>query len=290
MMRSASLTSVIAIGVFLAAVEPTSAQPLFAHAESIESTVVNADLVFIAKLVKLGDATQVDGLEVHAATIAIERTLKQEIYNDESYELLQVRIARSAAVLTDWIERSCRLLVLLKDDAPYANTVIELVPGKMEVLKADFTLLREPEEVIRAAAESLRRMSPAVKRVHTFALRVPLNHVAKTRWAEYHGLTLDVPVDEQLEKRAVEYLRSENYLEREQAVRALRYFKSDENISQVEAMLNDPGWAYLHHPQENNGIEVRLYGVRDAAYKTLKSWGMDVDKPMIREEIVRSPG
>ena len=71
-------------------------------------------------------------------------------------------------------------------------------------------------------------------------------------------------------------LGSESYQEREGG-QALRYSKSDENATQIKALLNDPGWAYLHHAQENNGVEVRIYGVRDAAYKSLKSWGVDVD-------------
>ncbi len=287
-MRTACLTSLVAYGVVWAAAETAQAQPLFAHAESIESTVVNADLVVIAKLVKLGDVRQVEGREVGAATIAIEQTLKSDRTTDEPYEKLQIPIPRDTAVLTDWIERSSRLLVVYDDYAPDATTVIELVPGKMEVLTAEFTLLRDPEAVIGAAEEALRRMSPRVKRLHTFGVRVPLDLVKKTQWDKYHGLVLDVPVDDRLEKRAIEYVQSESYLEREEAARALRYFKSDENIARLEPLLADPGWAYLHHPRENKGVEVRLYGVRQEAYKTLKSWGVDVEEPLIREEAARS--
>ena len=105
-MRAACLTSLITFCVVWAAAQTTHAQPLVAQAESIESTVVNADLVFIAKLVKVGDGKQIEGREVHAVTIAIEQTLKKEVYNDEPYELLQVRIPGGAAVLADWMERS----------------------------------------------------------------------------------------------------------------------------------------------------------------------------------------
>ena len=86
---------------------------------------------------------------------------------------------------------SSRLLVVYEEYAPYATTVIELVPGKMEVLTADFTLLREPETVIRATKEALRRMSPAVKRIHTFGLHVPRELIAKTQ--EKLGPAVAVP-------------------------------------------------------------------------------------------------
>jgi hypothetical protein len=41
----------------------------------------------------------------------------------------------------------------------------------------------------------------------------------------------------------------------------------------------------VYHAEENKGVEVRTYGVRQEAYQTLKSWGVDVKKPTIREEI-----
>ena len=132
-------------------------------------------------------------------------------------------------------------------------------------------------------------MPAAVRRIHTFGLEVPREAVAGTKREEYYKtggyLSLSVPVDERLEKRARDYCRSESYRRREEGVRALRYFKSDENIARVKRLLNDPGWAYLYHAQENKGIEVRIYGVRQEAYRTLRVWGIDVEMPVIREEV-----
>lgn len=284
-MRDALSKSLIVVAVLLAMGGPARAQPLIAYAESIESTVANADLVFIAKLVKFGDAEELDGRVVHNTKIAIEETLKADLFTGEPYRRLQMYMPRNESVLADWKKRSCRLLVAYDGYAPYATTVIELVPGKMQVLKADFTLLRDPDAVIRAAEEALRRMPPAVKRIHTFGLQVPRELVAETTWAEYHGLVLNVPVNEPLEKRAIKYIRSKSYQKREEGVRALRYFKSEDNISRVKMLLDDSGWAYLYHAQENNGIEVRIYGVRREAYRTLTSWGIKVEMPMIRKEV-----
>jgi hypothetical protein len=280
--------SLIALGAFLTVADEARAQPLIAHAESIECTVANADLVFIATLVEFGNAHRADGRDVHDATITIEQTLKTDILEDEPYQRLQVQVAHPVTVLTDWKQRSCRLLVAYDECAPYSTTVIELVPGKMEVLKADFTLLRDSAEVIRAAEEALRRMPAAVKRIHTFRLIVPRERVAETAWDKYYDtgyLVLTVPVDEELQNRALEYIRSESYMSRYEGVRALRYFKSDENLARVKALLNDPGWAYLRHAEENDGIEVRIYGVRQEAYRTLKCWEIDVQEPLIREEV-----
>ena len=287
-MRAACLNSFLVVGALLSGTEPLTAQPLIAHARSIESVVVNSDLVFVARIVTIGDAERVDGQEVHNTTIAIERTLKQDLFTDEPYRKLQMHIPRSGPVLTDWQERSSRLLVAYDADAPYATTVIELVPGNMEIFRADLTLLCEPEEVVRAAEDVLGRMPRGIRRIHTFGLQVPHERITGTEWGKFHGLVLNVPVDEQLKRRALRQIRSEHYHLREEGVRALRYFQSDENVERIKSLLDDPGWGYLYHAQENDGVEVRIYGVRQEAYRTLKSWGVTVEKPTIREDVPHS--
>lgn len=74
---------------------------------------------------------------------------------------------------------------------------------------------------------------------------------------------------------------------RDESVRALRYVQSDENVARLKSLLNDPGWGYLQHPSENHGIGVRDYVVRKTAFGTLKSWGVKVEQPVIREEVRR---
>lgn len=287
-MRAALLKSLIVFGVSLIASVQAHAQPLSPHAESIESTVANADLVFIAKLVDFRGGEQTDGIKGHEVTIAIEETLKMDAFTVEPYRRLGLHIPRPASVLADWKERSCRLLVAYNDYAPKATTVIELVQGKMEVMTANLTLLRDPEDVIQAARETVRRMPAGVKRMHTFRLQVPREIVTGTKWEPYYDtgghLRLSVLVDKQLEKRAHDYVRSESGQKRGEGVRALMYFKSDENIALVRPLLDDPQVTYLHPAEKHKGA-VRVYGVRYEAYRTMKSWGMDVEKPVIRAEV-----
>lgn len=291
-MRAGFLMWLLVVGVLLAVAQQARAQPLFAHADSIESTVANADLVFIATLVDFREGEQRDGREAHGTTIAVEETLKKDLFRIEPYGRIQMNMPHNMSVLADWKQRSSRLLVAYDECAPYATTVIELVPGRMEILKADFTLLRDPEAVIRAAEKRLRGMPEGVRRLHNFRLQVPRETVAETKWDEYYAtggyLLLSVPVDEQLEKRAIEYMHSERYGKRKEGARALRYFKSEKNILRVRELLDDPGWAHVYRAQENSGIEVRFYGVRQEAYRTLEFWGVKVDKPLIRDEVQKS--
>lgn len=63
----------------------------------------------------------------------------------------------------------------------------------------------------------------------------------------------------------------------------MRYFKSDKNTARVRPLLEDSEPTYVQLAYEDKGEE-RVYGVRYEAYQTLTSWGINVEKPVIREE------
>jgi hypothetical protein len=286
-MNPSSLISLVAIGLSWLVSVPAHAQPLFGRAESIESTVLNADIVVVGKLVTFG-GEPVDETGRRPATIAVAETLK-----GEHGERLSLQLLHSVSVLTKWKQDAGLLLVAVQGDGPTGTRVIDLADKELAVLTADFTLLRKPEDVLRSARETILRL-PGVKRIDTFRLQVPAATVAGTKWQTYYQtggyITLTVPVDERLEKRAREYIGSQSYRQREEGAQALRYFRSDENIARVKALLNDPGWAYLKRAEENNGVEVRVYGIRQAAYDTLNYWGVKAKMPMIRETILKLKG
>jgi hypothetical protein len=258
------------------------AQPLFGGATSIECVVLNSDVVVVGKVVEVGDGKPAEQGGA-PATVAVEETLK-----GGHRERLRVRTPFPVATLAKWKGHSSRLLLAAKGDPLAATSVLALADEGLDVLTADFALLRKPEDVIRGAKETVRRM-PGVREVDTFRLVVPAEAVAGTEWAKYYGsgghITLLVPVDERLEKRAREYTGGESYDRREEGARALRYFRSDENVTRVRGLLGDPGWAYAAHAGENRGVEVRIYGVRKAAYEALQYWGVSAEAPVIREEV-----
>ena len=309
-MKHSCFTSLVAAGVSLFVSVHAHAQPIFVRAQSIEYIVNNADIVVIGKVVDFAGEEKADQFGRREATIAIEETLKGEYQ-----ERMRVLLAYPVRVLAEWQDDSRRLLVaaqgvpliasqvislvtkkldFLTEDhrnrllvaankvPPAATDVIDLTKNELEVLTADFRVLREPEEVLRIAKETIRRR-PGVRRVHGFRLMVPPEVVAETKWRTSAFLT--VPVDDRLQKRAHDYIRSESYQQRCEGAEALRYFKSQENIARVKPLLADPGWGYLRRAEENQGIEVRMYGVREEAYQTLKYWGVNAEKPMIRERI-----
>jgi hypothetical protein len=172
----------------------------------------------------------------------------------------------------------------MENDPPVVCGLIDLADPKLEVFRADLTMLHKPQDVLKGAREIIRR-APGVKQIDTFSLKLP------TAGGDFDGASttfVDVPVDERLEKRALDYLGSKFRQRREEGARALYSFKSDGNVARLKLLLSDPEWSLRQRAEENRGVEVREYGVREAAYKTLKYWGVNVDKPIFREEIRKS--
>jgi hypothetical protein len=95
---------------------------------------------------------------------------------------------------------------------------------------------------------------------------------------------LRVPADLQLETWALEAIRTNNELF--QAFNALQYFKSASNIEFVQGLFNDPSFDLIQ-AGNNNGVEVRIYRMRERAYALLQYWSIRVDRPVLREEIPR---
>lgn len=232
-MRAVWLIPLLVCGLAVLAPSQACAQPLSPQTESIDSLVWNSDYVLIAKLEEFRARKDVGDHEGHDVTIAIMESLKQPPLT-ETHARMSFHFPQPESLLADWKERKCRLLVAYDEYAPKSTTVIELTPSKVEVMTADFLLLREPEAVIKAAREVARRQPVGVKRIHTFKLHVPRDIVPGTKWERYYAtgghLVLSVPVDERLKKRAEAYIRTEeNRLKHYEGEQALQYFKSDEN-------------------------------------------------------------
>lgn len=284
-MRAWLLLAVIGLPVAAPAAYGQLPPAKSANLESVEAMVLNSDSVVVGKILELGDGEK-DGGRI--ATISVEETLRGDHVDRRT-----VRLLSPAAVVEPWKNRSCRLLLVLKGTPQTAFGVLDLDDKGLLVLSADLTLLRKPDEVVRVARAAIRRM-PGVKAIDTFILRVPAEAVKDTKWSAYYRwshwrVTLAVPVDERLEQRALELLRDKRYRQRLEGLAALRFFKSDDNIACVMRLLADPDWSIEGFPAENNnGLEVRYYDVRAAAYQTLIGWGIDVAKPTVKTELVKS--
>jgi hypothetical protein len=92
-------------------------------------------------------------------------------------------------------------------------------------------------------------------------------------------------IDDASRKNNANWLRISRDLLRAEAVKALRHFKSDENIALLKPLLNDP--ATLKGTQFDGEKQIKLgreYYIRKAAYETLRDWGVPVAEPVLREK------
>jgi hypothetical protein len=167
--------------------------------------------------------------------------LKCEHFREEPYTRLNVDLPYRESELLGWKERSSRLLIAWTSYHGEQNVAIELAPPTLEVMTAEVKLLRDPEAAIQAARAAVKRLPTNIKRVHTFELTVPREVVAKTRWdISYQTggyLSLSVPVDLDLEKRAQGYIRSQDPQRRSEGAKAL-YISNQSKTSRSSILFS----------------------------------------------------
>ncbi|MDV6028521.1 MAG: hypothetical protein F9B45_00115 [Phycisphaera sp. RhM] len=276
-MRRICRISMVVLGFTLFASDHATAQPLVYTAESLESWIINADRVSIARIVRVRDEPIPGGSEKPGITIAVEETLKYPIF-EQRHEKMGLFVEHPTARYKDFEGRSSRLLIAHSDHHQFSPKLIELTPGKVEVFRADFTILRNPDAVIQAAREIIGCVPPHVRQLHTVCLMIPPDVLAESKLGPYGRLI--VPVDEPLETLAIGWLDSESYSSRSKAAEVLRYFKSEANIGRLRGLLQDTGYS---EQTADDRTRTKYYGVRDQAYQTLKAWGINVERPVIIE-------
>jgi hypothetical protein len=233
---------------------------------SIDFIVARADQVLIGRVVNAADTTRdKDGRRGGTIVLSVEQTLKGSqlrapldlpIANWDDYYPGEFYAATSDSQIN-----SHRLLVALRHDAKNRTRIaaIDLDSASLEIMRADLVVLKTSAEVIRAAQDEIHRIQPGDNRIDVFELRPPTYEI-KTDL--FYGHTIIVPADERLEKLAHTWLSDPGT--RLRGLYALRFFKSDENIRLLTALVDDTD-----------------YSVRNEAAKILKGWGVDAANPAL---------
>jgi hypothetical protein len=156
-------------------------------------------------------------------------------------------------------------------------------------------VLRDPDLILVAARAAALEGGEA-GRVEAHGLDLPRGFMQRSgRSGDANSLS--VPIDRRLEKLARRLVespdsfltfsdRSEAGRLRLEGIRALRHFASEKNAALLRPLLKDPTSSIHEGP---TGVKEKVYDVREAAYETLRSWGIAVDKPVLREDAPRSP-
>lgn len=215
------------------------------------------------------------------ATLAVERTLR-----GPSTRRLDVRLGNTAEELKKRQAQGDRLLVFVPWDPEAVSTSIDLSDKDLAVMTADLKVLRQPEEVIRAVEERLRK-NPDLRKARSFDLNLPVEKVAGTPLAKVYGadynkrILVRVPVDERLERYARSALDSGRPERFNEGLRALGLFSSPDDVARVRPFLFDEtGWTNQEAWNEGRFYRWRANGVRDAAFQALQAMGQKVDPPI----------
>jgi hypothetical protein len=263
-------------------------QPGNTFVPCLDTMAINSRYVFVARIVEVHKSVAV------AADPNVVVDVEKSLKGGRSGKL-EIRVEAPDSLLADWQNRSARLLLFDGDAGTSSVTArtkkpIDLSSANLKVLTADMKVVTDPEEVLQAAQKAIARHSSAngIYTIETFNRFLP-PETAKALDAKFAPYT-SVPVDPELERWAQSVLRGKTKGYRAEAVSALRYFKSKENIRLLTPLLNDPQWSYLKSAEENMGVEVRVYNVRQAAYQVLKSWGVDVVEPVTQDQKLNLEG
>ena len=252
------------LGVITVSPGPGSAQPLVHVVPSIDSLAINADYVYVARIVGVRDEPIPGGSDMPGFTFEVEAYLKTPMKEELTPQIERrgMFVNPPTAKYKDWMKRSSRLLILSDDLRPHQPVVIELTPNKPDILTADFKLLHEADEIILAARDAIERTPSNVRKVYTHSLMVPRELYKGTHWEGGDGLMLEVPADVQLETWAIKSIRDEDPWNRLRATQSLRYFKSKSNAKLIAELLKDPA-----------------ADVREAANRILQRWEMETRSP-----------
>ena len=165
-------------------------------------------------------------------------------------------------------------------------------------------VLKKPEDILKAARAAV---AGAGKRGRTRNHAVDLPRgIMQATGTSGDATRLIVPIDPRLEATARHWIESPEDIplrlgvveSREEAmrfysgllrlegVRALRHFKSDENVAILKGLLDDPAfWHQTGEEHDRVGITEKVYYVRRAAFETLREWGVEVESPVLRESV-----
>jgi hypothetical protein len=148
-----------------------------------------------------------------------------------------------------------------------------LISGELVLLDGAETILAElRKSIARARGPDRGSFGVFVRRARYMGTRIE-----KRYWTGDY--TVQVPIDERLEARAHQALRSGLPAARVNAVQALQFFPSVENLARLRASLRDPYWAHSTYVWGDQLRTFRYAPVRREASRVLRELGHYVSVP-----------
>jgi len=256
---------------------------------SIDLSVAQADRVVIGRIAEMGEASgsAENDDRRQPIVLAVDETLKGEPVSRLplviSHDLWQ-QLDREWVLCSTCAAHTHRLLVTIRPMQDHPSSVTDLDGDSAFDVSGDLRELPTGDAILQAARDEVRRFPGVVDEKGYFAWQPSEILLSGTR---FHGYTVNVPVDERQENLAHQMLDSERVSvgvtrhaenDRENAVLALGYFRSPENVQLLKSLLEDP-------QIEHDVMGQLSYPVRAVAYQVLSRWGVDVAKPVTQVKI-----
>jgi hypothetical protein len=173
------------------------------------------------------------------------------------------------------------------------------------IFTLDLKVLKEPKDILKAARAAVAETGKR-ERIHSHAVDLPRGIMQATgRSGDVNRLI--VLIDHRLEAVARHWIESPEEIPlrlgvikpedhktiklysdllRAEGVRALRHFKSNKNVATLKGLLDDPAfWLQRNEEDDRAGITEKVYYVRQAAFETLREWGVEVEEPVLKESL-----
>ena len=266
--------------------------------ESIDLIIADSDTVVRGRVIAVVRDTGKGSVIYETAKVKVTETLKGP-KRDEI--ILLTRHTGRENIPSQWREEGVEMLFCVvkgeryKDnDKRYAESewTVRYRWGRLSafrlndkpergVFTTDFKVLTKADDIMKAARQAA---SASTRKKKLLEHRVDVPGATEAHKKLYAGSSvyLVVPVDERLEKQAKKWLKSTDFMLRYEGARALRHFKTDENIPLLKGLLSDPGYTVRTYSKTDRR---RVYSVRKEAYEALTEWGVQIDKPVIEEPL-----
>ena len=234
----------------------TASAPLHSQVvyDTVEALANRAEAVYVGRVVTVAAAPGFPAdSQQRSVVIAIEQTLKGKPVQQLSFEDADSRMMQ-------WQKSGARLLLAIGRGEGPPMRAIDLTDIGLWGMSENLVVLQTPEQLLQAVRVAVQR-TPQATRKET-SLSLPPCVPTGSHWPQ--GEPVIFPVDEHLERLAHTILSKEagdGY--RVQAVQALQFFKSDENIRLLTSLLS--------HPSDVRTCE--------EANRVLTGWGVSSPKP-----------
>jgi len=294
MMHTKLCNAVVLVAASLGVTMGTSdeARAELVMVDAIEMRAHRADVVVIGTVYDIADkvapgTSNRPGVKYREVAIATKRMLKGKaikVVRYITYQDPRSTLADGQRIIAflDEADRRKDLvgqphlkgrLVPSRMNAYHSEAVMNLAklpaPG---VPSRDFTMLTDEASIVGAirAAFSAKGLKPG-----QVNLDAPLNSALYRSYYSGSAVMVTVPLDALTEASAIALLAHKHVWERTEGIKVLSHFKSTANIARLKGLLKDTGTA----TRTANGLKKVVFLAREAAYKTLVSWGVNIKKP-----------